>query len=421
MLTPDLTPDPFLSKGKTALATCNRPKARTYASGEHMSKTHPIRSATPSKPRKRNDFPLFEHQSGRWCKKVGGKHRYFGAIAGDEKGQKALALWLGQKDDLLAGRTPRLNTGEPTVRDLLNRFLTEKKHLVDTHEITARSFVEYQATCHRVADAFGLTRRLDDLRSDDFEKLRKYLPTTWGPITVANAIQRVRTIFKYAYDAEMIDSPLRMGTFKKPSKKTLRRARRAKGPRMFEASELRTILVAAKQPLRSMFLLGINAGLGNADVGRLPLIALDLDAGWLHYPREKTEVDRHVPLWPETVDSLREAIAQRPKSNDPALADRVFLTVRGASWHKDGFDNPVSKETAKLLKKLRINGQRNFYALRHTTETIGGEAKDQVAVDAIMGHAREDMATNYRERISDERLRAVTDHIRAWLYGEREQ
>jgi integrase len=59
----------------------------------------------------------------------------------------------------------------------------------------------------------------------------------------------------------------------------------------------------------------------------------------------------------------------------------------------------------KLLDGLDINGDRNFYSLRHTFETNGGEAKDQVAVDHIMGHTRDDMAGAYRERISDARLR----------------
>ena len=71
----------------------------------------------------------------------------------------------------------------------------------------------------------------------------------------------------------------------------------------------------------------------------------------------------------------------------------------------------------KLLQKLGINGRRNFYALRHTFETIAGDARDQVAVDAIMGHAREDMSSVYRERISDDRLRAVVDHVRSWLFS----
>ena len=59
----------------------------------------------------------------------------------------------------------------------------------------------------------------------------------------------------------------------------------------------------------------------------------------------------------------------------------------------------------------------SFYALRHGFETVAGESKDQIAVDHIMGHAREDMASLYRERISDDRLRAVTDHVRSWIFN----
>ena len=82
------------------------------------------------------------------------------------------------------------------------------------------------------------------------------------------------------------------------------------------------------------------------------------------------------------------------------------------------FDDAISKEMAKLLKGLGLRRPGlNFYSLRHTFETIGGGARDQVAVDHIMGHARDDMASVYRERISDDRLKAVTDHVRKWLFG----
>jgi len=69
----------------------------------------------------------------------------------------------------------------------------------------------------------------------------------------------------------------------------------------------------------------------------------------------------------------------------------------------------------KLLDKLRINGNRGFFALRHTFETIAGESRDQVAVDAIIGHDDGSMASVYRERISDERLLAVAEFVRIWL------
>ena len=68
---------------------------------------------------------------------------------------------------------------------------------------------------------------------------------------------------------------------------------------------------------------------------------------------------------------------------------------------------------------LEINGARGFYSLRHCFETIAGETTDQVCVNSIMGHVDNSMASVYRERISDERLRAVVETVRAWLWPDR--
>ena len=57
----------------------------------------------------------------------------------------------------------------------------------------------------------------------------------------------------------------------------------------------------------------------------------------------------------------------------------------------------------------------NSHMIRRTFETIAGERRDQVAVNAIMGHNPGDMASFYRQRIGDDRLRAVTEHVRRWL------
>jgi integrase len=77
----------------------------------------------------------------------------------------------------------------------------------------------------------------------------------------------------------------------------------------------------------------------------------------------------------------------------------------------------VACEMTKLLTRLDIKRERvGFYALRHTFETIAGETRDQIAVNAVMGHADQTMAAAYREHISDERLQAVVNHVRAWLF-----
>ena len=102
----------------------------------------------------------------------------------------------------------------------------------------------------------------------------------------------------------------------------------------------------------------------------------------------------------------------------------VFITKRGGPWGKETSDKPVSKETAKLLTRLGIERRGvNFYALRHTFQTIGDEARDPVATRHIMGHAENsnDMSAVYREAVGDDRLRAVVDHVHDWLFSETEE
>jgi integrase len=240
---------------------------------------------------------------------------------------------------------------------------------------------------------------------------------------LGNEINRIKILFKYGFDAGLIDKPVRYGpTFKRPSKRVLRIARKANGSRMYEADELQSIIDAASQPLKAMVLLGINCGFGQTDVANLPRLALNLEAGWVDFPRPKTGVERRCPLWAQTVEALREASTHRPTPKDQADADLVFVTkygqrwVRNSSGAKQSWVDSVGAQFGKLLQRLGLKRNKlSFYALRHTFETIGGEARDQVAVDHIMGHARNDMASLYRERISDQRLKRVTDFIRGWL------
>ena len=225
------------------------------------------------------DFPLFPHKgTNRWAKKVKGKIHYFGQVLpADPKGEKALDVWLDQKDDLLAGRTPRAKGAGLTVADLANHFLTFKQELRDSGGLAPRSYGEYCATCEMVVGAFGKNRLVDDLAANDFQALRARFAKRFGPVRLGHSIQRVRSLFKYGYEAGLIDKPPRFGPgFKKPSAKTIRKSRAASGPRMFEADELRRLLDHATPNMRAMILLGVNGGLGNTDVAELTTKGADI-------------------------------------------------------------------------------------------------------------------------------------------------
>jgi len=381
-----------------------------------MTKAHSSGAAAPSKsPKPYPDFPLFAHATRRWCKKIRGRLVYFGKW---EDADGALKRYLDQKDALHAGRDPAAAEGF-TVFSLCGRFLTSKKNRLDSGELSIHPSNEYTATCKRLIKTFGRNRPVSAPRPQDFERYRALIAKRWGPVRLGNEIMRVRSVFKFAV-SDCDEAHARFGEqFRRPSAKVLRRHWQEQGPKMFEATEIKRMLVAAGQPLRAMILLGINCGYGNSDLGTLPLNALNFKRGWRSYARPKTGIDRRCPLWPETIRALGEWLKLRPEANKPEHAGLEFLALTGDSWAKQTMDNPISKETRKLLDKLGIDGHRNFYALRHTFRTIADAAKDQLAADYIMGHAprSDDMASLYHELIADDRLRAVTDYVRLWLWS----
>jgi integrase len=369
----------------------------------------------PSKPYP--DYPLTPHPSGQWCKKIRGKLYYFGSWD-DPEG--ALAKYLEQKDHLHAGRKPHTDADGTTVKEMVNKFLNAKQASVESGELAPRTWQDYKDACDLLIQHFGKGRLIDDLDADDFGELWKKLARKLGPTTVRNAIQRIRVVFKFAVENGLTERAIRYGqNFKRPSQKTLRLERARKGAKLFTPEEIYRLLGIASVPVKAMILLGINCGMGNADCGVLPLSAVDLDNARIDFPRPKTGIPRRCPLWPETALAIHAALDCRPAPKKEEHAGLVFLTKYGKPWAKLTADNTLAKEMGKLLKALGIDGRKGlgFYTLRHTFRTVADESKDQPAVDFIMGHEVPHMSAVYRETISDDRLRAVTDHVHTWLFA----
>jgi integrase len=378
------------------------------------------------------DFPLSPHASGAWQKKILGKIHYFGKwgrvvngkltrVEGDGW-KEALELYKAQADDLHAGRTPRVKGDGLTIAGLCNAFLTAKQRKRTSGELGARMFEEYRQITDLLVATFGKDRSVDDLAADDFEALRAEMAERWGPVRLGNTITRVKSVFKYGLDNGLIEKAIRYGSeFKKPEKAVLRRHRAQNGEKMLEVGQVRRLIDAADVPFRAMILLGVNCGFGNHDVATLPLAALDLERGWLNFPRPKTGIPRRCPLWPETAAALHKTLAERPTPKEKADADLVFLMPAGRRWvrttEKSRTDN-VSVHFTKLMQSLGTHrGGIGFYTLRHVFRTVADAARDPVTIDLIMGHADPSMGGHYRERIEDGRLQAVTEHVRQWLFG----
>jgi integrase len=367
----------------------------------------------PSKPRA--DFPLFPHDGKQWAKKVRGKLHYFGSW---DNPQAALNKWLDQKDDLLAGRIPRTSSGDGlTVKQLCDLAMESREAKVETGEMTKSHFDEMHATAIIVAEQFGRTTLVEQLRPEDFRKLRTILGKGVALKSLEGRIARARAIFNHADKNGLLEISINKlwGTeFDKPAKAAISK-QDSDTEQLFTREEIVALLELASPQMKGMILLGINGGYGNTDCALVE--KSDIVDGWLTRRRQKTGKRRRTPLWVETREAIENVLKSRPDPKDEANKGLVFLTKYGNPWTPTGKDNPVSKEFSKLVKAAKIVGEKkSFYTLRHTFQTIGDETKDFIAVSALMGHVDSSISGHYREKISDERLKAVTDHVHDWLF-----
>ncbi len=385
-----------------------------------MSKSS--RKSRLEKPRP--DFPLFPHdptnpQRSRWAKKIRGSLVYFGKVLPDDpQGEKALALWLDQKDALLAGRKPRAHVEGLTVGDLCNLWLEWKDARVRTGELSHRTLEQYKSLARIIIETFGRERAADDPGPEDFAKLRAVYAERWGPGHLATGVIITRSIWNWGYQDGKLKAPQQFGAaFSKPGAKAIRQQKLAAGPRMFTPEEVKALLAHASVNMRAMLLLGVQAGIGNTDLALAPIDAADLETGWLNLPRAKTAIPRRIPLWPETVAAIRDVLAHRPTPK-PGAEHLLFVTAKHNSYEGKRRGNPIWQEFRKTAAAAGVTG-RTFYDARRTFATVADGAKDPAAVSAIMGHAPKsgDMAAVYRQMVSDERLRAVVDVVHDWWFG----
>lgn len=364
------------------------------------------------------DFPLFPHQSGRWAKKIRQRLQYFGSL--NDRWQVALDEYLRTKDFLQAGRSaPAAESDAITVADVCNQFLRSKRDKVECGELSQRSLDDYTATTDKIVEAFGKARLVEELDPEDFRKLRARLAKGRSPGTLKNEINRVRCTFKYAFTNQLIDRPVRYGSnFDRPSQKVLRNDKAGRPAKELAAEEIRLLLDEASPQIRAMILLGVNVGYGNSDVSRLN--RSDIRGNVIDLVRVKTGAPRRCLLWDETLEAIEDVTDLREEPADVADADAVFLTRGGNRYCAEKNKNFLSQEFTKLARRVGVyRAGVSFYALRHTFRTHAGETGDIEAVDRLMGHepGRGSAAVHYIERINDQRLKRVTDHVHDWLFN----
>lgn len=359
-------------------------------------------------------FPLTPHPRGYWCKKIRGKLHYFGRIA--DGWEAAEALYELQREDLHAGREPRRpDDGRLTVASMLNRYLDWQRQRADNGKIEERSWQESKETAAMFAAFVGRNLPVDSLRVADFGDWRQHLDSRYAVTTIVGHTARIRAAFRWAYEYELIERPMRYGVGFTPSSDELRRHRSESPDSYIDAGDIHAILGKCNRHVAAMVLLGINCAYGNMDCARLTFDALDLAGGWATFARGKTGVRRRAKLWPETTAALLDSIAARPQHTDPALQDTVFVTKYRNAWDSGA----IAKEFSKACSLSGVTGQ-GFYSLRHTFRKVASDVGDDMATRWVMGHKVPGIDAVYLGgHQATGRLEKISDHVRQWFLAGR--
>ena len=338
-------------------------------------------------------WPFFVHRNGQYCKKVNGKHVYFGTDY--HAGLKKYYAYL--------------EAPPASVKDTIKKYLADLKALGRTQ----RHVKSMEWTLNKFAESVGENRLMRTLQETDFQKWREELRATNGPVSLGNHVRRVKVLFNWAADPGRNIAKLPPKTcLQLPSRDELRKDRKKRGSKMFSREELTTLIQCGGPTMRAMILLALNGGLGPQDLALLQ--TSHIKGKWIVYPRPKTGMDRTFPLWPET----RQALAEIIRPGDPV----VFRTANGKEWlsrGKAGFDSPISQRFTRLCKGAGIHKPGcGFYSLRHVFATVASGAKDRDAVESILGHvpdSRDMLRGYYIEQTDPKRLIAVVKYVRRWL------
>lgn len=326
-----------------------------------------------------------------------------------------------------ADRPATVKPGRMTMGQLANRYLGSKLVDRDAGRINAGYYAHAGKAIAKAVKVIGRARLVSTLTPDDFTDIAAAFAHL-APNSQRRDAAIIGAMFKRAADDKWITAPLAMGqAFKKmrrvPRRQTerpvysayhcflilLAGANRAENRRRGRVSDADTGVQAYAQ-----LLLALNGGFSQRELGQLRRHDVDLPGAIVRTIREKTEIRRVVPLWPETVEALRIVMTARP---DDSL---VFRTKRGHALVREVITGPakitthdaVQQSFRKLAESLGLKRPGyGFRLLRPTFRTIAGASGRESAADIIMGHRLPGMREVYR-RVSEDELREVVDYVR---------
>ena len=357
----------------------------------------------PKRKRRSDKFPLTLHPTGQYCKKIKGKIRYFGT---DKK--KALERYLAQATYLHGAQSllQKASNGKMTLKQLCDLYSQYQHSRVLADNLTPKHYSDQIGSLNRLMSFLGQGCKIESISTLDLQNYKRKLQSHYASADRLNLnISDMKAMFHWARRNDVLETIPNIDAISKG--KIVH-----KEMYTFNSEQIKKLLSAADVKIQAMIWLGLNCGFGCTDCGKLEWKDLDLKNGRVRLPRNKTGTRRDFPLWPETIQALKEL---------PRSGQLVFYTSEGHPWvttvvkTKSNGEreytsvNRITPTFSRLMKKVGMHVPKGtgFYALRRTAATMAARSGDPFAVQRLLGHVDLTMATRYVQDVSEQTDRVI--------------
>ncbi len=366
-----------------------------------------------NKPKRPDGCPLYPNNNGTWCANLAGKRRSFGGWsdlpAALRKYEMAKAKLLMGEDPFDKSAQPSKRTSSKTIGDIVDRFTKAKKEDHKRGLITARTLKQVTYEIGRFKDQHGRVS-ISSLTPEKWSQIGQSFPENWSLGMFNTRVKIVRSCFNYAMDAGWIE-PMRYGKFCVVKQGVLKKHKAKKPQKLYTPEEILKILEFCSDDLKACILLTLSTGMGGTDLSLLRMS--DIENGFIVGRRNKTQVERKAPLWPEVAALL----AKLDRADDECLfRTQRGLPLVGAMEHSNNYQSSFKRACVRAGVD-----NRGPYLLRSITQTICEQANvplASLATSKIMGHKRAEISETYRKEgnVPDHQIRRVSQYLHAWLY-----
>ena len=252
-----------------------------------------------------------------------------------------------------------------TLKEICDLYLKYQHTKLQADNLTARHHNDQIGSLKKLMEFLGEGCRIKSISTLSLQNYKRSLQKHYSSVCRLNLhLSIMKAMFHWAKKNDILKDI--------PNIDAISRAKEIHQDRFtFNSEQINTLLTTADIKMQSMIWLGLNCGFGCTDCAYLKWSDLDLINTRVILPRKKTGIYRDLPLWPETVKSLKNILRKGSlvfytSKGKPYIQINVKISDKGNE--KYTVINLISTKFRRLIIKagLSVPKGTGFYTLRRT-------------------------------------------------------